>query len=321
MYEGNFVICDIERQYAGNLLRQFTKRENPGLRFYLFHSLEEVKEFSQTKTIKIFLVGEEFSEEERKSISAGKCFVLVKDEESQKILSYREVGIYRYQSAEQIWKKVWEKPEGRKKKSRKKVPENKTVSRKTAPEEEGAEQLPSGLIGVYSPVHRIGKTNFAITLGKKLAEKEPVLYLNLSEYAGGNPYFPDAPKQTLADLLYFMKQEKGKIGIRISMMVGQNEKLDYILPIPYLQDLKSVTATQWLDVLDEIQKQCIYEKVILDLGDCVDGLFEILEQCQTIFMPYIEDESAHAKITRYVENLRKSGKEQILERTIQKKMK
>ena len=53
----------------------------------------------------------------------------------------------------------------------------------------------------------------------------------------------------------------------------------------------------------------------------MDGLFEILEQCQTIFMPYIEDESAHAKITRYVENLRKSGKEQILERTIQKKMK
>lgn len=45
------------------------------------------------------------------------------------------------------------------------------------------------LIGVYSPIHRIGKTKYALELGKELAEKGPVLYLNLEEYAGGEHYF------------------------------------------------------------------------------------------------------------------------------------
>ena len=47
-----------------------------------------------------------------------------------------------------------------------------------------------GLIGVYSPVHRIGKTGFALKLGEQLGEEQPVLYLNLEEYAGVDHYLP-----------------------------------------------------------------------------------------------------------------------------------
>lgn len=35
------------------------------------------------------------------------------------------------------------------------------------------------ILGVYSPVHRIGKTTFSLKLGKALAQSEDVLYLNL----------------------------------------------------------------------------------------------------------------------------------------------
>ena len=40
------------------------------------------------------------------------------------------------------------------------------------------------VLGVYSPVHRVGKTTFSLKLGKVLAEQENVLYLNLEAYAG-----------------------------------------------------------------------------------------------------------------------------------------
>ena len=73
-----------------------------------------------------------------------------------------------------------------------------------------------GVIGVYSPVHRIGKTrfsirlgkqlSFSIRLGKQLSQKFPVLYLNLEGNAGGGYYFPEDPGQDIGDLLYYMRQ-------------------------------------------------------------------------------------------------------------------
>ncbi len=177
------------------------------------------------------------------------------------------------------------------------------------------------LIGVYSPVHRIGKTRFAMKLGRELAKKEPVLYLNLEEYAGGSYYFPDQTGQTLADLLYYARQEKGNLGLRISSIAGQDEELDYILPMPYVQDMQGVSGEEWLKLFEQILENCIYQKVILDLGDSVNGLFQILEACDTVYTPYIEDEAARAKLNQYAENLRKTGREKVLERTVQKKLK
>ena len=107
------------------------------------------------------------------------------------------------------------------------------------------------LIAVYSPVHRIGKTQFAIKLGKELAEREPVLYLNLEEYSGGGFYFPEQHKQNLGDLLYYLRQEKRNLGMRISMMAGQYENLDYIMPIPCVQDLKSIREEEWISLCDQ----------------------------------------------------------------------
>lgn len=177
------------------------------------------------------------------------------------------------------------------------------------------------LIGVYSPVHRIGKTRFAMELGREMAKKEPVLYLNLEEYAGGSYYFPDQTGQTLADLLYYSRQEKGNLGLRISTMAGQDEALDYILPIACVQDLQGVSGEEWLRLFEQIRENCIYQKVILDLGDSVNGLFQILEECHTVYTPYIEDEVARAKLNQYAENLRRTGREKVLEKTIQKKLK
>lgn len=211
------------------------------------------------------------------------------------------------------------------------TPETDEVpERLTEPEPGGRGQKPSAgyrtntrgeLIGVYSPVHRIGKTRFAMELGREMAKKEPVLYLNLEEYAGGSYYFPDQTGQTLADLLYYSRQEKGNLGLRISTMAGQDEALDYILPMPCVQDLQGVSGEDWLRLFEQIRENCIYQKVILDLGDSVNGLFQILEACHTVYTPYIEDEVARAKLNQYAENLRKTGREKVLEKTIQKKLK
>jgi hypothetical protein len=144
------------------------------------------------------------------------------------------------------------------------------------------------------------------------------LYLNLEEYAGGEHYFSKEQEQNLGDLLYYSKQETGNLGLRISMMTGQIGNMDYIRPIPVVQDLQAVTAEEWLQLFEQIVEKSIYEVLILDLGDSVNGLFSILEKCDSVHTLSIEEPAAKAKLQQYTENLLRTGHEKILEHTVQK---
>ncbi len=301
MYVKNVVICDSQKQYSENLFRALVKNKTPEEQYYLFHDMQEVEQFAKDKKIYALLTSEECPKEQRGQVPVARRFVLVRERTDS--LDKGEIGIYRYQSASDIRTQLLER------RIRQKEPRRSTKVRK------GGQ-----LIAVYSPIHRIGKTRFALALGKKLAEREPVLYLNLEGYAGSSCYFTDSVEQTLSDLIYYLRQEKGNLGMRISMMAGQLEKLDYIRPMPYILDMQEIKGEEWLQLFRQILNQCIYEKIILDLGDSVNGLFEILEACHTIYTPYIEEKAAMAKLAEYTENLRKTGKEQVLEKTIQKRM-
>lgn len=299
MHVKNFVICDPEQQYARNLLQMLNRKKKASFQFYLFHSPEEAEKFAGRKPVYILLVSGECPADQRGRIEASFRYVLVKDEKEP--LRPDERGIYRYQSAEAVWNLI--------------VNESGEIP---------PSRMTGEMIGIYSPVHRIGKTKFALSMGRKLAEKMPVLYLNLEEYAAEESCFrgkSELPAKHLGDLIYDFRQERKNLGIRISMMAGQLGNMDYIRPMPYVQDFREVTGEEWQALLGRIQEQCIYEKIILDLGDSVNGLFQILEQCTVIYTPYIEEPPAVEKLNRYTENLRRCGMEGVLEKTIQKKMK
>lgn len=312
MYGENLVICDCEEQYAKNLLQVLSNLHQKELSFYLFYTFEDLKKFAEEKQIDRLLIAGEYPREKRDEISANMKFVLVRERQK---LSEDEKEIFRYQSADMIWEQLQEAERDRKKGV------GKTTGRiQNSNLKPSGLQVDGRLIGVYSPIHRIGKTRFALEMGKQLAENGPVLYLNLESYAGGDGYFPEKQKQNLGDLLYYSRQEQTNLGMRISMMAGQLGKLDYIEPIFFTQDLSGVRKEDWQSLLKQILSQCIYEKIILDLGESVNGLFEILEMCDVIFTPYIDERISKMKLNQYTENLRKTGLETILEKTIQKKM-
>ena len=281
MHQKNFVICDQEADYARNLMQMIGGRKELGFQMHMFQKLEPLKKFAEQKPIQILLIGEEYSQEERLEIPAAERFVLVKAE--GRYLADEEKELYKYQSVDQILTKVLELS----------VDKERAVA-KTLRKTRGS------LIGVYSPIHRIGKTKYALELGKELAEKGPVLYLNLEEYAGGEHYFSKEQEQNLGDLLYYSKQETGNLGLRV------------------VQDLQAVTAEEWLQLFEQIVEKSIYEVLILDLGDSVNGLFSILEKCDSVHTLSIEEPAAKAKLQQYTENLLRTGHEKILEHTVQK---
>ena len=86
------------------------------------------------------------------------------------------------------------------------------------------------------------------------------------------------------------------------------------MPIPIVQDLKEVSEKEWEILLKELVENSMYEMVILDVGESVQGLFRILEKCNRIYMPILEDEISKNKLKQYDENLKQLNLEKI-ERT------
>lgn len=297
MSSKNLVICDREREFAVRLADYLGRRKELALQVKLCDSPEQVEAIRRETEVDILLADEriEFTEGELSGISKVMRLSAVSAEAEDS-----RNRIFRYQSGEEIYTKLVE-----------------------ALAEDGMGELwnvrkkeRGKLVGVYSPVHRTGQTAFALRKGMELAKKQNVLYMNLETYAGIGGYFQEEEKRNLSMLLYYAKQEAGNPGLLITTMVKGLKGLDYIPPVLFPEDIRTVTASEWMWLFGEILNHSIYDVVILDLGDCVQGLFDILKACDTIYMPAADDRSAASKIYQYEEALCRQGYGEVWERMI-----
>lgn len=323
------MICDVQEDYAGHLFQRLARQFEGEYQFHLFCDIGKMNEFAEKTQIQVLLIGEEYGEEAVEKAEADNRFVLTG-------IPGRETGsgsvaLFRYQSAEGIIREIrrsiekngmgsgwYEGIQISGKEFGQFIPEQK--SEKQRREQIRDEPQIRGLVGVYSPVHRIGKTKFAIRLGQKMAKQMPVLYLNMEGYSGGSCYFQEKAEQDLGDLFYFLREEREDCGLKLAAMTVQNGGMDYILPMKNEQDVRSVSKEEWISLLDMIIEKCIYELIILDLGDAIHGLYDILRKCDRIYTPYICERAAEAKLEQYEENLRTAGYTDILRRTVKRQV-
>ena len=155
---------------------------------------------------------------------------------------------------------------------------------------------------MYSPLGRVLKTSFALSMGQILAKEKAVLYLNLEEYSGFEQLLEQNFDHNLSDLIYYMKQRQRNLTHRISQMVQSVNNMDYIPPVVSPADIRNTQYQDWDFLLDELELRSSYEVVILDLGDGVDELYQILGRCNRVFMPVRDDAVSKAKIQQF-ENL------------------
>lgn len=303
------MICDVQREYAECLLRILSERLSGKYQFHLFTDAERMLEFTGQSGFSVLLVSEEYREYAEQA-GNGQKYVLTELPCVRVNGNGEPVPVFRYQPAERIIKELCGGSEA--------APAKKVRTHAVKPPEERTD--PRGLIGIYSPVHRVGKTQFALRLGQRLAEDIPVLYLSMEGYSGRELYFPGNEGENLGDLLYCMRQERSDHGLRISSMTGRLGRMDYIRPMENVMDLRAVRAEEWQRLFGLIAEKCAYEAVILDLGDGIDGLYGILEQCSRIYTPYISSPVSLAKLKQYEDNLRESGHENILRHTVKKLM-
>ncbi len=289
------VLCDPEEEYAQMMSEYLKKRKNLPWKLHTYTDVEELFKGEQ-EGVEMLVVAESAFCQSMQSLSPKRLIVL----NESGIMKWEDV-IYvdKYQEAGEVLKQLLgfymevadvQLPMMRR--------DRKTV-----------------FIGTYTPVRRCMQTSFAVTMSMLLAKEHSTLYLNFEHYAGIGELLPDMQTQDLADLLYFLNAQKDKFRLRLQTMLKHEGSLAFIPPMKSGQNLLSITEGEWLGLLQKIEEMEEYEYVVLDLGESMQGLFEILRLCKRIYTLTKDDRTAQGKLRQYEQVLGLYGYGDILNRT------
>ncbi len=278
------VLCDTEAEYA-QLMTEFLKRHKElPWEIHTYTDVDTVLRKEQGAGISLLLVAESAYREDLQELKPARMILL---NESGLMRFPQMRNINKYQEAEQVLKEILEV----------------YVDIASHQYPRLGKNCHTKLIGIYSPVHRCGQTIFALAMGQLLAKEHRTLYLNFEHYIGVPELLPEGQTRDLADALYFMTAGQDKFRLRLQTMIQHKGPLDYIPPMRSGQNLLAVTAKEWCSFLEKIAGLGEYEYLVLDLGESVQGLFEILRLCGRIYTPTDNDRAARCKLMQYEQML------------------
>lgn len=288
-------VCDSEEVYARHLVEYLHSRGRLPYDIHLYFSRERLLCAENPSEIALLVIAE--SQYDPVVLSAGFRSVLLLSETE----TYREEpdNMSKYQSVENIAARIAElcvrEQEG--------MPQSLRHSK------------PMHLIGIYSPIARCLQTTFSLTLGQILAEKAPTLYLNFEAYSGLEIMLDRSFRGSVSDLLYYNDCAREKMAGQLEWMTEKMGKVDFLPPMESWIQLRSIRAQQWMELFQTIEKVSEYAFCILDLSEQVDGVLEILRQCDFVCTITREDGFAQAKLRQYEELLRSTQYEDIFMKT------
>lgn len=170
------------------------------------------------------------------------------------------------------------------------------------------------LSAFYSPISRCLQTTTAITKGQIFAQSDRTLYINLEPY-GEYVLNENENCTSLSDLLYYNECSHSSLKLMLEKSKVCMGGLDMIYPVSSPGELLSVTSGQWLKLFNSIEKISDYHNLILDLSDCIIGLFDILRHCDKIYTIVRDDSNSVLRQQQYEKILNKQGYEDIMIKT------
>ena len=271
-------ICDTEKQYVVRLMQKFCERKDNGFLIYAFSNVDDLVDFAEKTEIEILLITGRSMSERIGRFPIRKIILLSDGDVYEEFLDYET--IYKYQSAEHIMKEVlfycaeYARP----------------VTRLYFGKKEFE------VYGVYSPIGRCGKSALAESLAAHFGKRKKTLLLDLQSYSAWKEQMQHDSVWDLTDIIYFLRQGKKAFLYKLGSIVKNLEEYDYILPMKVPADLRSVSLSEWTELLEKLAADSDYHVVVIDFGNDVCGLFQLLCQCTKVYMPVLQDEESRRKL-------------------------
>lgn len=301
MSKKRLLIYDRDEKYAGSLMKYLNGVRDFPYTILAYSKEETLLEAMEEESEDLFLISETAYEKVRDKVKDREVIILNESGE----LSWKEkLNIMKYQSAENIVQEIL----------------RYYAETSDAVPEKFGKHKDIQLIGFFSPVRRCFQTTMGLSIGQILSEDKKTLYLNFESISGFPGLYRYSQGKTIEDLLYFLEAVPEKFEIYFKSCVRKMENLDFIPPMNTMNSLLLVTGEQWLKLIRKITETGEYERIVLDLSEGMQGLFEILRLCTHIYTFTGEDRYAKAKLEQYEQILEESQYEDILEKTKERRI-
>ena len=304
-----------EKMYADRFCSYVNHRRQLLFTAVPFDNIADCREFSKAHPVALLLADREFfrgnryqgREESIESVKAGRVLMLAETlpaAGTENLVAEGGPGagnggtIRKYQSAEGILRDIMDQCKG-------------LELRQTS----AAAGRPVRIIGVYSPVGRSGCSSFAMTLAKVAGRRRKTLYLNCSEFSGMRRLTGENYETSLSDAMYYMKQ-----GLltpqKIYSMVYRFGGIEYLPPVAFAEDHETLKGEDYVELITTVLKNTSYEVIVADMDSFSNVASEVMDICDVVYMPVLEDPMAEGKVEEFEEYLRTAGRTRLLEKVV-----
>ncbi|MCD2493504.1 hypothetical protein LQE92_12855 [Lacrimispora sp. NSJ-141] len=288
-----FGIYDREAEYARRLGSYLRRRCEDMLEIKIFTRLETLESCLADEGLDMALVGLEAAELCRNCRDLW--FAVLTEKGGGNGFSDDGTNvpqIDKYQSAEQIWKRILDLEGGLIMEGKRDQADGNTVS----------------FLGVCSPVHGCGKTSLGLIMSRILAEQKKVLFLTLDEFSS-LPFLVGEERQEEAELseLFYYYSQKELTGARIQAAAGRWGQAEYIFPVKIPEDLYQDKMPFETGFFLELAQLGGYELAVLDMGEHAYGKEHLMRLCSRLFVPGRESPADEMRISMFLEWLQERG--------------
>ena len=275
------------------------QKKNIPFEIQAFTSVESFVAFAKKNPVELLLISSEAMCREVGELDIGKIVILTEGSKPKELEKY--TGVYKYQASSDVVREVMASYGAEKAI----LPVQLPVLKKT-----------TEILGVYSPLGGCLQTCFALTLAQILGREKNVLYLNLEEYAGFEKLMQTKFTYTLSDLLYFVEQGNSGVTVKMNSMIQSLGTIDFIPPVQSPEDIRGTSWQDWERLLQEIILHSSYETIVLDIGNGIEEVFQLLDMCTTVYTPIKTEKLSRCKLEQFEELLRVRDYPQVLTRMI-----
>lgn len=291
-------ICAIlgrDRAYSSKLAEYFNTQDRLGFKTIACSSLEEY--ISATKEYKVAVL---LTDEESFGLlgaeSSGICKAILTEDGYS---TYKDVpAIYKYKPADEILRELL-----------------CIYSDGSSQELLPAAGAKADITAIYSPINRIGKTSFSIAYAKCLAARQRTLLITLEEFKSVFALISQQGSGDFSDVIYYYLQGDYSWS-RLKSTVHSMGELDYIPPVRYAEDLLQLSDEDVHALFSRIAGESGYEHIVIDFGSFGKRAAVLLEVCESIYMPVLEDSISQGKLQEFYNYLDISGREHIKNKII-----
>nr|WP_297873082.1 hypothetical protein [uncultured Blautia sp.] len=279
MKKNIIAVCDTEGEYACNFAEYLNSRKKVPFEAEAFTDVEKLCTYAGHNPPEILLIAEGDVDEQIEKLGAENV-ILLSEEKQQEQEGHKTV--YKYQSAESVIQEVMA-----------------YYVEHTSPVSDAVNSRKLDMIGIYSPVGRCSKTLFALTAGQILGEEKQVLYLNMEDYSGFETLFHLEGAENLTDFFYRLRCQETLGSEEIPKFVKTMGKMDYIPPAVSPEDIREIQFSEWIRLFELLRSGRNYETVLLDVGNSVEHVFQILGMCRCIYVPVLDDWLSRCKMMQF----------------------